>query len=285
MSTKKVWFVTGASKGLGLALVKKLLANGYRVAATSRSVESLIHEAGPVSEEFLPLAMDVTSDNNVKEAVAKTVDHFGSIDVVVNNAGFGLVGTLEELSDEEVRDNFNVNVFGPLNVIRHVAPHMRHQKSGHIFNISSIGGYSGGFPGFGIYCSTKFAMAGFSEALAEEMKGFNVHATVVYPGYFRTNFLSKGSIKTSASPIDDYKSARESEKAHLNQIDGNQSNDPEKAAEALITVSEQADPAVHLFLGADASEIAHQKIKLIEEALSSNEQLSKSTLIVADQKQ
>ncbi len=114
--------------------------------------------------------MDVTDDKNVKEVMAKTVNHFGSIDVVVNNAGFGQMGTLEELSNEEVKSSFTVNVFGSLNVIRHATPYLRNQKSGHIFNISSIRGYVGSFPGFGIYCSTKFAVAGFTEALAEEMK-------------------------------------------------------------------------------------------------------------------
>ncbi|WP_343033735.1 SDR family oxidoreductase [Fulvivirga kasyanovii] len=277
---KKVWFVTGASKGLGLALVRKLLESGYRVAATTRSLESLINEIGDVSATFLPLEMDVTSDSNVKEAIENTVSHFGGIDVVVNNAGFGLVGSLEELSDDEVKDNFNVNVFGPLNVIRHAARHFRQQRSGHFFNIASIGGYSGGYAGFGVYCSTKFAMAGFTEALAEEMKDFEAKATLVYPGYFRTNFLSKGSIKTSARPIEDYKSARASEHAHLNQIDGQQPNDPDKAAEALIHVSEQATPPVHLFLGEDAYEIAHQKIGMIRDALASNEKIGKSTAIV-----
>ena len=130
------------------------------------------------------------------------------------------------------------------------------------------------------YGSTKFAMAGFTEALAEEMKDFDTKVTLVYPGYFRTNFLSKGSVKTSARPIEDYKSARASEHAHLNQIDGQQPNDPEKAAEALIRVSEQATPPVHLFLGADAYEIAHQKIEVIQNALKSNEKIGKSTAIV-----
>ena len=158
----------------------------------------------------------------------KTVHHFGRIDVVVNNAGYGQIGTLEELTDEEARENYAVNVFGTLNVIRNAMPYLREQRSGNIFNISSVGGYSANFPGWGIYCSTKFAVAGFTEALAEEVKDFGVHATVVYPGYFRTDFLTKDSVKTPSNPIQAYEAARNSEQAHLNEINGNQPNDPEK---------------------------------------------------------
>src|SRR5690606_6415637 len=139
--------------------------------------------------------------------VEKSMAHFGKIDVVVNNAGYGQIGTLEELSDEEARENFDVNVFGSLNVIRNVMPYLRKQKSGTIFNISSVGGLFGGFSGFGIYCATKFAVAGFTEALAEEVKAFGVSATVVYPGYFRTDFLANGSVKTPALPIQEYEAA------------------------------------------------------------------------------
>lgn len=279
MSTNNVWFITGASKGLGLTLAKKLLTNGYRVAATSRSVAALVDELGTTSDTFLPLEMDVTDDQDVKATVARTVDHFGTVDVVVNNAGFGQIGTLEELSDEEVKRSYEVNVFGCLNVVRHTAPILRSQQSGHIFNISSIGGYVGNFPGFGIYCSTKFAVAGFTEALAEEMKAFGVKVTLVYPGYFRTNFLSKESVKTPQSPIKAYGSARESEHAHLNHIDGNQPNDPEKAAAVLIEVTKQAAPSVHLFLGKDAYHYAGLKMEAIKGELEKNKQLGRSTEI------
>jgi NAD(P)-dependent dehydrogenase (short-subunit alcohol dehydrogenase family) len=262
MGTKKVWFVTGASKGLGLALVKELLANNYRVAATSRKRQSLEETVG-ASEDFLPIELDLTSNSDVAKAIDATVDHFGQIDVVVNNAGYSQIGTLEELSDEEVKENFNVNVFGALNVIRNAAKHLRNQRSGHIFNIASIGGYVGNFPGFGIYCSTKFAMAGFTEALAEEMRPFGVQTTLVYPGYFRTEFLSKDSAQRPKKSIDAYTSARESEAVHLNRINGNQPGDPQKAADALIKMAQEENPAVHLFLGKDAYEIAYHKMDLI----------------------
>jgi NAD(P)-dependent dehydrogenase (short-subunit alcohol dehydrogenase family) len=277
METRKVWFVTGASKGLGLTLVKKLLANDYHVAATSRNMETLIKEIGDVSGSFLPLEMNLTDNENVKACIAECINHFGGIDVVVNNAGFGLIGTLEELSDQEVKHNYEVNVFGSLNVIRHVAPRFRKQQSGHFFNISSVGGYTGNFPGFGIYCSTKFAMAGFTEALAEEMKAFNVQTTLVYPGYFRTNFLKEGSIQTASNPIPEYKSAREMEKSHLEEINDNQPNDPEKAAEVLIALSKEVNPPVHFFMGKDANHYAKQKIALIQETMAEHETLATST--------
>ena len=205
MNTKKVWFITGASKGLGLILVKKLLTNGFNVAATSRNKQALINEIGKKNESFLPIEMDLTQNENVKKAIEATIVHFGQIDIIVNNAGYSQIGTLEELTEVEVRNNFNVNVFGSLNVIRNAAQYLRKQQSGHIFNIASIGGYTGNFAGFGIYCSTKFAVAGFTEALAEEMKSFNVNTTLVYPGYFRTNFLSEGSIKTPLKKLASYK--------------------------------------------------------------------------------
>lgn len=190
----KVWYITGASRGLGLALVKELLQQGYKVAATSRNKQELIQAVENASNDFLPLQVNLLDENSVQASIAKTKDWFGNIDVVVNNAGYGLSGALEELSDTETRANFDVNVFGSLNVIRKVMPLLRAQQSGHIFNIASIGGFTGAFPGFGIYCATKFAVHGFTESLAEEAKPFGIYATVVSPGYFRTNFLTDSSL-------------------------------------------------------------------------------------------
>jgi len=277
METKKVWFVTGASKGLGFELVKKILSDGFKVAATSRTVESLTDAFGEVSENFLPLSMNITDNNDVKSALDKTVEHFGNIDVIVNNAGYGQLGTLEELSDAEARANFDVNVFGTLNVIRNAMPYLRAQKSGNIFNISSVGGYYGGFPGWGVYCSTKFAVAGFTEALAEEARDFGIHATVVYPAYFRTDFLTKDSVKTPENSIEAYEAARNSEKAHLDEINGNQPNDPVKAADVLIQISKEENPPVHLLLGVGAPEFLNNKIEAITKDAKNWEDLTLST--------
>lgn len=263
METQKVWFVTGASKGLGLVLVKKLLKQGYRVAATSRNINSLADEVSEASESFLPLEVHLTDNISTKNAIEKCIAHFGKIDVIVNNAGFGQIGALEELTDEEAKRNFDVNVFGSLNIIRNVMPYLRRQQSGHIYNISSVGGYYGGFPGWGVYCATKFAVVGFTESLVEEIKEFGVTATVVYPGYFRTDFLADNSVMTPEHAIIDYAAARESEQAHLNSINGKQPNDPEKAADVLIAISKEDQPPIHLLLGKDAYDMLKTKIDII----------------------
>jgi len=276
MDTKKVWFVTGASKGLGLSLVKRLLNEGYKVAATSRTIKSLEKEVG-TSANFLPLEVNVTDEKSVSNAIAKTLKTFGTIDVVVNNAGYGQLGTLEELSDKEARQNFDANVFGLLNVMRNVMPHLRSKKSGHIINISSIAGFLGAFPGWGIYNATKFAVAGLTEAFSAEAKSLGVNATIVYPGYFKTNFLLKGSLRLAENPIADYKEARNLEVVHDIQIIGNQPGDPEKAALAFMQLAENENPPLHFFMGSDSFAMANNKIEILRSELSANETLSKST--------
>ncbi len=275
MENQKVWFVTGASKGLGLTLINKLISQGHRVAATSRRLADLENAAGK-HENFLPLEVNLTSEESVSAALAATVSKFGSIDVVVNNAGYGLVGGLEELSDQESRSNFDVNVFGMLNVIRNVLPQMRKQKSGHIFNIASIGGFTGNFPGFGIYCATKFAVHGLSESLAAEVEPFGIRVTIVSPGYFRTNFLDS-SLATPSSPIDAYESVRASQFMHQEQINGNQPNDPEKAADVFIKAVELEQAPLHLFLGHDAYDLVQQKIRNLESEMEKLKYFATST--------
>jgi NAD(P)-dependent dehydrogenase (short-subunit alcohol dehydrogenase family) len=277
MENNKVWFITGASKGLGLELTKKLLAEGKKVAATSRSAQALIKELGNPSEYFLPLEMDLTNEQSVKNAIEATISHFKTIDVLVNNAGYGLLGALEELTDAEARKNYEVNVFGLLNVIRNTVPYMRANRSGHIFNISSVGGYYGEFPGWGIYCSTKFAVAGLTESLAAEVKEFGIHATIVYPGYFRTDFLKDSSLLLPQNPIAAYKEVRQSESAHKDSINENQPGDPEKLAVALIQMVEEENPALHLFLGEDAYNMANQKIASVQSQLEQWKEVSVST--------
>ncbi|MGY3214851.1 SDR family oxidoreductase [Mucilaginibacter sp. HD30] len=273
MDTQKIWLVTGASKGLGLSLVQKLLSEGYKVAATSRKLKDLDAE----SESFLPLQVELLNEQSITDAIAAIINKFGKIDVVVNNAGYGQIGTLEELTDAEARANFDVNVFGSLNIIRAVMPHLRSQRSGAIFNISSVGGFTGNFPGWGIYCATKFAMAGFTESLSAEAKEFGVSATVVYPGYFRTNFLKEGSLTLPKNPITDYTGARELEAAHVNQIDNNQAGDPDKAAAVLIEIAEQNECPLHLFLGQDAYDMANTKIEAVRKDLAETKALTTST--------
>lgn len=276
MENKKVWFITGASKGLGLTLVKKLLSSGYTVAATSRSLNDLSNAVGEY-DNFLPLSVDLMSEESVETAVRKTISKFGQLDIVVNNAGYGMIGALEELSDQESRENFDVNVFGSLNVIRKVLPQMRKQQSGHIFNISSIGGFSGNFPGFGIYCATKFAVAGFTESLAAEVQSFGIKATVVEPGYFRTEFLTAGSLAVPKQPIDAYKEVRDSQTAHQNDINNQQPGDPAKGADVIIAVAESENAPLHLFLGPDAYHVANAKIADVQKDMEAWKVLATAT--------
>jgi NAD(P)-dependent dehydrogenase (short-subunit alcohol dehydrogenase family) len=260
----KVWFVTGASKGLGLALVKKLLARGETVAATSRHIFELKHAVNEVSENFLPIEMDVSNEQKVKEAITKTVRRFGRIDVVVNNAGYGQYGTIEELTDQETRENFEVNVFGMLNVIRNVLPYLRAQHSGHIFNLSSIGGFVTSSSGWGIYSATKFAVAGLSEALEADVKHFGIKVTVVYPGLLRTDFLGADSLRTPEHPINEYIEARNHQEIYKHALHHHEPGNPNMVALGLIEVAYAPVPPLHLFLGADSYDMVRAKISMLE---------------------
>lgn len=279
MDNNKVWFITGASKGLGRSFILQLLDQGYKVAATSRSIDDLRKIS--TAADFLPLSVDLKSESSVKEAVAATIRQFGRIDVLVNNAGYGQIGSLEELSDAEARASFDVNVFGLLNVTRAILPQMRAQQSGHIFNISSIAGFTGAFPGFGIYCATKFAVDGLSESLSAEVKDFGIKVTIVSPGYFRTEFLASGSLGLPAHPIAAYQAVRDTQNAHQKEINGNQTGDPEKAVAAVITVAAADNAPLHLFLGEDAYGMAYQKMDAIKEDLEMWKDVTVSTGIEA----
>jgi NAD(P)-dependent dehydrogenase (short-subunit alcohol dehydrogenase family) len=276
MKNAKIWLVTGASQGLGLSLVKKLLESGHNVAATTRYIKSIENEIGPVSASFLPLAVDVTSQSDVHQAVNEVIAHFGTIDVLVNNAGYGQTGAVAELTDKEIRQVFDVNFFSQINFIREVMPVLKEKNSGHIFNIGSIGGYTGEFPGLGIYSATKFAISGMTEALSVEGKAFGVKVTLVYPGGFRTNFFEPTSIKNPVKPQEDYSTVHTAQ-AQMQSHSGNQEGDPDKFSDVLIGVSEMKNPPVHLFLGADAYAIAHEKAKKVQEELEKFKSLSIST--------
>ena len=208
--------------------------------------------------------MDLASEASVGEAIAATVAQFGRLDVVANNAGYGQLGSLEELTDAEARANFEVNVFGTLHVIRQAMPQLRQQQAGHILNFSSIAGIMGNFPGWGIYCATKFAVEGLSESLAAEVAPFGVKVTIVEPGYFRTNFLESGSLRTADNQLNAYTLVRESEALHTQQIKGSQPGDPVKAVAAIIGVAAAPIPPLHLLLGQDAYDMANVKINALQ---------------------
>lgn len=262
---------------MGLHLAKRLLNGGAKVAVTSRSKAAIIEKIAS-NGNLLPLAADLADENSVQAAVQQTIAHFGGLDVVVNNSRYGQFGAVEEVNDAEARANFDVNVFGVLNVLRATLPQLRKQRSGHIFNIASIAGITGGFPGFGVYCATKFAVAGLSEGLHADLNGLGVNVTCVYPGYFRTDFLAAGSPAQPATKIADYQSAHDLVAMHVTgAIHGNQPGDPERLAEVLMTVATQANPPLHLVLGSDALGLAQQKTEALRQVLDANRAVSVST--------
>jgi NAD(P)-dependent dehydrogenase (short-subunit alcohol dehydrogenase family) len=281
MTNQKVWFVTGASKGLGLTLVRELLAAGYAVAATSRNLEALRQAVPGADDRFLPLHMDLSSEESVRQVFEDTIRTLGGLDVVVNNAGYGQLGGLEEISDQEARQNFEVNVFGLLNVLRVATPYLRQRGAGRVFNISSSGGFMGHFPGWGIYCATKFAVAGLTESYAAEVKDFGIQATVVYPGSFRTDFLTPDSLALPQQPLAAYHAIHESQALQDQHYNGQQPGDPAKAAAVLMQVSEADNPPQHLFLGEDAYQVADLKIAAVQHDLQQWQAVAAATSFAA----
>lgn len=273
MSHDKVWYVTGASKGLGLSLVRKLIELGYRVAATSRNIEDLKQAVGEAPEgQFLPLAVDLTQADSIKASVNKTYEQFGQIDVAVNNAGYGIGGAIEELSEKEIMANFEVNVFGPINVIQSVLPYMRKQRSGHIFNIASIAGFAPHM-GWSVYAATKFSLMGLTEVLAQDVHSLGIKVTAVAPGGFRTEFNKSNSLVLSSSKIEDYGELHAGHKQFVAQ-DGKQLGDPEKAAEVFIDLAKSPNPPVQLFIGSDAYRRASEKLDQLREELEAYKDIS-----------
>ena len=273
---KKVWYVTGASKGVGLALVRKLLAEGHQVAATSRSLEALEEAVGPApADQFLPLEADLSDEASVAGSLLTTHEVFGRIDVVVNNASYGIGGTIEELTLEEIRRSFDVNVFAPIIVIQKAMPYLRTQRSGHIINIASIAGFAGVI-GWSVYAAAKQAVIGLSDVLAQDVRSLGIHVTAVAPGAFRTQFLSKESVAFAGTPIDDYAEVRASH-AKYRSIDGKQIGDPVKAAEALIELVATPEPPTLLFLGSDAYNRATAKMAELNQLIEKWKSLTLST--------
>ncbi|UII19004.1 SDR family oxidoreductase [Fulvivirga ligni] len=259
MEKSKVWYITGASKGLGLSLTKQLLRKGQKVAATSRKADALSEQVGEeYGSQFLPLEVDLTSESSIRASMKAVINHFGSIDVVVNNAGYGTGGALEELDQKEIHQSFEVNFFAVIKVIQQVLPYMRKQQSGHIFNISSIAGFAPG-TGWSVYGAAKAAINGLSEGLANELKPFGVVVTIVSPGWFRTSFAKEDSIELSRKQISDYAHVRSAHEK-FKSTDGNQIGDPEKVADVLLSIISSTNPPINIFLGSDAYARASSKI-------------------------
>ena len=280
MNTAKVWYITGASRGLGLSLVKRLLDKGYRVAATSRDVQTLNQATGLIDKErFLPLAVDLHNPDSIDESIQQTLAAFGQIDVVVNNAGYGMTGTVEEIGEQDIRNIFDINVLATIDVVKSVLPVMRRQKSGYILNIGSVAGFVGA-PGWSVYSATKAAVAAFSEVIALDTKEFGIKITVVEPSNFRTGFLTKDSLALTASKIEGYEAIKKAQDRYLS-MNGQQPGGPDRAADIFMELAENPNPPMHLFLGTDAYHRASQKLA----AMSAELEQWKSTTISADFKQ
>lgn len=269
------WFVTGTSRGIGLELVKQLLERGDNVAATTRSTERLREGLGVDTPRLLALTVDLTDQNAVNNAVAQAKERFGGIDVVVNNAGYGFLAAVEETTDAEARDMFDVQVFGLWNVLRAVLPEFRAACSGHIINISSILGLTA-FPGWGAYVAAKFAVEGLTESLAPEVAGFGVKVNAVAPGYFNTSFLTSESLKLPSSTSEGYEAIREMTDTHL-AMPGSQLGDPVRAATAIITMARSGDAPLHQVLGSDSYGLATAKVDALRADLEAGRELAHTT--------
>ncbi|TVT15506.1 SDR family oxidoreductase, partial [Amycolatopsis rhizosphaerae] len=254
------WFVTGASRGLGLELVTQLLRRGDHVAATTRSTERLLAALGDRvdTSRLLPLGVDLRDEEEVRQAVRRTTGRFGALDVVVNNAGYGFLAAVEETGVREIRDLLDVQVIGVWNVLRATLPILREQKSGHVVNVSSILGLTA-MPGWALYCAGKFALEGLSEALAAEVADFDVKVTIVEPGYFRTDFLTTDSLALPTATTDAYPALREMTDNHL-KLQGSQLGDPVKGAEAIIRRVVSGEGPLRQLLGSDAHAFATAKV-------------------------
>ena len=245
-----VWLITGASTGFGRELAQQLLRTGARVVATARKPEQLADLAIAHPETALILPLDVTSQGQVNAAIAGALTHFGRIDVLVNNAGYGLAGAIEEATEAEFTPVFETNLFGLLRVTRAALPHLRRQRSGTIVNLSSIGGLIG-MAGWGFYNATKFAVEGLSEALAAELAPLGIHVMLVEPGAFRTDFLGRSGAEAAAR-LSDYDPTAGKTREYFHTEAGKQKGDPVRAAEAIIAAVNAPEPPRHLLLGATA---------------------------------
>ncbi|MFJ9950838.1 oxidoreductase [Kitasatospora sp. NPDC091207] len=271
-----VWFVTGASRGLGAEITREALDRGHSVIATARDAAAVL-QAYPVKPDgLLAVNADVTEPEQLAAAVEAGLAEFGRIDVVVNNAGYGLVGAIEEVPDQAARALFDVNVFGVLNTLRATLPTLRAQRSGHVLNIGSVGGFATA-PGVGLYGASKFAVEGVSEALHAELAPLGVRVTIVEPGGFRTDFLSSSSMRVEPASIEDYAAGAGPVREALAQNDGRQPGDPRKGAKAIIDVTEVAEPPLRLQLGADAVERVEAKLDLVRRELDQWRSVALST--------
>jgi len=271
----QVWFITGAGRGIGAHTVKAALQAGHRVVATARSLEQLRSAHADAPQERLALAaLDLTSPAQIDAAVQVALERFGRIDVLVNNAGYGLLGNFEEVQEEAIERQFATNVFGLMHVMRAVLPVMRRQRSGRVFNLSSIAGLIG-FQGASVYCASKFAVEGLSASIATEVERFGISVTLVEPGFFRTDFLEPTSVSYAAANIGDY--ADGDAKDIYGGYNGRQLGDPARLGTVLVELAAMPSPPKHFLAGSDAVGMATGSLQARLDEIRAFETLSTST--------
>jgi NAD(P)-dependent dehydrogenase (short-subunit alcohol dehydrogenase family) len=269
-----VWFITGCSTGLGRALAQRVLEHGHRAVVTARNTS----QVGDIVKEYpdtaLGLALDVNNASQVDAALAQTKQRFGNIDVLVNNAGYGYLAAVEEGEDKDIRDMFETNFFSVVALIRKVLPSMRERKSGHIVNISSVGGLLGAASS-GYYNATKFALEGLTEALAQEVEPLGIRVTAIEPGPFRTDWAGR-SLKQAANPIAAYADTAGARRSQITARSGKQAGDPVRAADAIIKVVESDNPPHNLVLGKNGLDRVRAKLAALMQSIDDWEDLTLS---------
>lgn len=275
MEKSKVWFITGASSGLGLEISKSALAAGFKVIATGRDANKVTKAIGKASDNLLVVKMDVANPNEIAMAVKSAVDNFGSIDVLVNNAGNFYAGFFEELSQSQMERQIATNLFGPMNVTRAVLPVMRKNKSGHIISISSTAALVG-FELCSAYAASKFGLEGWMESLQIEVAPFGIHTTIVEPGFFRTNLLEPSSTIWAELVVEDYAERIAALKPYWQSMSGQQGGDPAKLASALLKIAGENEPPKRWMAGADSIATAEGKAKQLQEQADAFRELSSS---------
>jgi NAD(P)-dependent dehydrogenase (short-subunit alcohol dehydrogenase family) len=250
-----VWFITGSARGLGRSLTETVLAKGDRVAATARNPEQLADLVTRYPDQILPIQLDVTDKAQIQQSVAQTIDRFGRIDVLVNNAGFGIIGAAEAFTNEQIRSQLETNLYAPIEITRAVLPHMRRQRAGRILQISSIGGRVGN-AGLTMYQAAKFGLSGFSEALSQEVKPLGIRVTSVEPGGFRTDWA--GASMSFAPTVEGYETTVDQRKDFIESGKFIPVGDPDKAARVMLDLVSHPEPPVHLVLGSEAAALLRQ---------------------------
>ncbi|BEO86262.1 oxidoreductase [Serratia marcescens] len=275
MASAKTILITGVSSGFGQALAREALAVGHRVVGTVRNSEALQVFAALDTQRAFGYLLDVTDDERIDEVVGEIESAIGPIDVLVNNAGYGHEGILEESPLAELRRQFDVNVFGAVAMIKAVLPGMRQRRRGHIINITSMGSFIT-LPGISYYCGSKFALEGISETLSKELAPFNLHVTAVAPGSFRTDWAGRSMVR-SPRRLPDYDALFEPVRQARQEKSGKQLGDPVKAAHAMLALIESGNPPTHLLLGSDALSLVRQKLEALGKEIEQWEKLTRST--------